>query len=676
MRIPLCLCLACVCVHAGDLGAPIPVGADLGALDTFACIIDMSGNPIAAMTTGGKLYFTRGQDTFGARVEIGALDARWKTAPVMSVDATGSTYVAFWLETSPDTYEVAWTSNPGGLFKAPVLVPGSATTQPMPLAFGFAKSGIYMGWSTGDGKVFVSFDGGSPEQIAEGNQASFRTDRAGGVHVVYARGGDVFYSNNMAGLFQGRERALTQSSTLESAPLLALASDAFPFVIYRAEENGTVRLYLTGGTFGTRRVIANGVPAWRAAAIDVQADGNAYVAVFAESGTLYREKGGRDLAGARQRLLALAGNEEYLEARLDSYGYLHAALLGGGALSYRNDAPAPHVEDFSIAPTEGEVPLAVQFEGQATGHVLSYRWEFGDGKYGSSASTEHAYAATGKYMVTCKAVGTAGVSHELVKADCVKVIPKRFHLKIPDLVIYDDQRIVSVPVKATTDTPVLGFTLAGSFDTTKMALLPGETFLDLTSTATKFLEAEFVAPSQNAAAGDFILGVVFDLVTPVTGKSLAPCRDSNLVNIVVELKGTFANRERIPFALEDGVGSPPTTNSFTIPVATTVSPELHPGSITIIRRAQEDLGRTFLRGDVNSDGRLGLNDAITLLGYLFAKGTAPRCMDAADIDDGGRVDIGDAIALLGSIFTSAISPAAPYPMPGLDPVADTLPACL
>jgi PKD repeat protein len=671
----LCVGLACVCAQAADFNAPVAIAADLGAIDTATFGIDPSGNPVAAMTAGGKLFFARGQDGFATIVEIDALDTGWKTAPALAVDSMGSAYVAFWFETAPNTYEVRWTSNLGGLFKKPAAVAGSATALPGALALGFAQGGLFFGWSTGEGKVYVSTGGGLAQELALGAQASFDFDRSGNVHAVYARSGDVFYCNNVGGSFQGRERALTTGTTVESAPLLAVAEDGFPFVVYRAEENGTVRLYLTGGAFATKRVIANGVPSWRSAALEVSPAGDGYTAVFAESGTLYRETGGRTLAGGRQKLFALAGGEDALEARLDAAGNLHLLTLGTRGLLYRNNA-APPSADFTATPLEGEVPLTVHFESTSTGHVLQCRWDFGDGEYGGAAILDHTFATTGKYTVTLRAVGTAGAADEAVKENVIRVIPKRYHLAIPNLVVYDDQRIVSVPIKATTDTPVLGFTLAGRFDPAKLAPLAGDTFLDLGSTATQYYEAEFVAPSQDPVAGYFIVGVVFDILSPITGKALQPCRNTNVANIVVELKGAPANRETIPFALENDLGVPPKSNAFTVYGSTTAYPELHPGSITVIRRAEENLGRTFLRGDVSNDGKLGINDAVQLLGYLFSKGAAPSCLDAADVDDGGRIDIGDAIGLLSSVFGASLSPAAPYPMPGLDPTADTLPPCL
>jgi hypothetical protein len=87
----------------------------------------------------------------------------------------------------------------------------------------------------------------------------------------------------------------------------------------------------------------------------------------------------------------------------------------------------------------------------------------------------------------------------------------------------------------------------------------------------------------------------------------------------------------------------------------------------------EDL---FLRGDANRDRVLNLGDAVLILRHLFAVGTVPLvllCPDAADIDDDGRIGITDAVALLGYLFSRGQPPAPPFPEVGHDsPAADDL----
>ncbi len=63
-----------------------------------------------------------------------------------------------------------------------------------------------------------------------------------------------------------------------------------------------------------------------------------------------------------------------------------------------------------------------------------------------------------------------------------------------------------------------------------------------------------------------------------------------------------------------------------------------------------------LRGDVNSDIRIDISDAVYLLRYLFAAGPKPECLDQTDVNDDEKVDITDAIYLLSYLFQEGSSP--------------------
>lgn len=84
-------------------------------------------------------------------------------------------------------------------------------------------------------------------------------------------------------------------------------------------------------------------------------------------------------------------------------------------------------------------------------------------------------------------------------------------------------------------------------------------------------------------------------------------------------------------------------------------------------------GASFKRGFINDDDKVDIADAIGLLGYLFALGKEPACLDVCDINDEGKVDIADAIALLGYLFASRPAPSAPFEACGGDPTPDDVP---
>jgi hypothetical protein len=80
----------------------------------------------------------------------------------------------------------------------------------------------------------------------------------------------------------------------------------------------------------------------------------------------------------------------------------------------------------------------------------------------------------------------------------------------------------------------------------------------------------------------------------------------------------------------------------------------------------------FLRGDANTDGTMGIADAIYSLSYLFLDGPAPRCFSAADVNDDGKFNITDPLMSLLSMFSAGPPVPAPYPEAGLDPSEDLL----
>jgi hypothetical protein len=83
--------------------------------------------------------------------------------------------------------------------------------------------------------------------------------------------------------------------------------------------------------------------------------------------------------------------------------------------------------------------------------------------------------------------------------------------------------------------------------------------------------------------------------------------------------------------------------------------------------------RRFIRGDANLDTELHLDDAISMLGFLFKGTTSPTCLDAIDANDDGALDVTDPIYLIGYLFVPGKpSPPPPFPETGVDPTPDTI----
>lgn len=92
----------------------------------------------------------------------------------------------------------------------------------------------------------------------------------------------------------------------------------------------------------------------------------------------------------------------------------------------------------------------------------------------------------------------------------------------------------------------------------------------------------------------------------------------------------------------------------------------------VLWAAGDEAPELFVRGDVNGDGVVQLDDVVQILSSLFRAGAQGRCVDASDANDDGHVDISDAVAMLRYLYGTAVLPE-PFPVRGEDPTLDPLP---
>ena len=83
----------------------------------------------------------------------------------------------------------------------------------------------------------------------------------------------------------------------------------------------------------------------------------------------------------------------------------------------------------------------------------------------------------------------------------------------------------------------------------------------------------------------------------------------------------------------------------------------------------------FFRGDANRDGALNISDALYVLRYLFMRGPASPCPDAADDDDNGRIQLADAVRILRIVFAWARVNREPILEEEFDATLDLFPPC-
>ena len=83
--------------------------------------------------------------------------------------------------------------------------------------------------------------------------------------------------------------------------------------------------------------------------------------------------------------------------------------------------------------------------------------------------------------------------------------------------------------------------------------------------------------------------------------------------------------------------------------------------------AQDPAPASFVRGDVNQDGQVSIQDVDALLQHIYNKDHEPACLESADVNNDGEVRLGDALQLITYVTHGLFSPAAPFPACGRDP---------
>ena len=151
-----------------------------------------------------------------------------------------------------------------------------------------------------------------------------------------------------------------------------------------------------------------------------------------------------------------------------------------------------------------------------------------------------------------------------------------------------------------------------------------------------------------------------------------PQRSSEVLRLEVEV--TPSTEERV-CSLEfqrnchdpstgDGAGGDHPIEIIVTRNGESVNPSLEGTSMRIV-------ALEFVRGDVNSDSKVDISDAIRGFMFLFLGASAPLCLDANDANDDGQVDITDGIHILNDFFIEGTAIPAPGPFEcGIDPTAD------
>lgn len=95
---------------------------------------------------------------------------------------------------------------------------------------------------------------------------------------------------------------------------------------------------------------------------------------------------------------------------------------GGGGDSAPLATVAAPVARFTVSPSTGAAPLAVQFTDTSTGSITGRTWTFGDGATGTDSHPSHTYTAAGTFSVSLTVTGPGG-THTQTQTAAVTVGP-------------------------------------------------------------------------------------------------------------------------------------------------------------------------------------------------------------------------------------------------------------
>ncbi len=193
-------------------------------------------------------------------------------------------------------------------------------------------------------------------------------------------------------------------------------------------------------------------------------------------------------------------------------------------------------------------------------------------------------------------------------------------------------------------------------------------FADTTIPFTAVLVGALSTSDDSAFEIDFIK-IKYGAVAPQSGTATVPvaqlvCRGAgNDVTLTwtngdtydsIEVREDAAVLATVAGEAEQAVlaGQPDGAHTYTV-VAVKAGIESAGVSCSVTLPAGQGDTISVLMGNVNTDTKVDIADAIALLGYLFGGGTKPPpvCAKAADANDDNKLDIADAIKILAYLFS-------------------------
>ena len=181
---------------------------------------------------------------------------------------------------------------------------------------------------------------------------------------------------------------------------------------------------------------------------------------------------------------------------------------------------------------------------------------------------------------------------------------------------------------------------------------------------TGFEKTEVVDPDNNDGQQGAVSAVVLSFTMPITLDAVSTASILGLSVESASAQGADAITGSITW--EDGLigAGQPVANVATVGGGSADFCAKQTLNVTFTEI--EDLRNSFLRGDVNSDGKMDIADPINVVNYLFRNGPEPSCDDAADANDDSNVDVTDVMLMINHQFRAGEAPSAPFPACGRD----------
>ncbi len=301
--------------------------------------------------------------------------------------------------------------------------------------------------------------------------------------------------------------------------------------------------------------------------------------------------------------------------------------------------------------TLGNAPLSIAFSSGATGTApLTTLWTFGDGSTSLLSDPTHTYTIPGTYTVSVTANNSCGdATGQLTVQVCDPVGATPIAVALPTgpptTFQFDANPTGSGPFSflwdfgdggtSTAPSPIHDFA-PGAHTTTWTVSSPcgsvsGSLTIDICQTPTAAFgllsETLGIAPHcvelTDLSTGE-IAGWLWDF-----GDGTTEATPGSATHVFTQ-PGTYTIALTVTNSCGDG-------STFTMPLVVEV----------------------VASGDVNSDGAYDITDPISLLAYIFASGTPPRCLRTADLNLDGNIDLGDAVYELLYLFGGGLPPQNP-----------------